>query len=348
MTVFVTFILICAGLSGIHSVKTVGHIMMEAGGTVHIPCQYETHYIDNVKYLCRGATWASCKYQICSNHPDSPKYSINDDKTQRIVTFTVKSLEVMDSDTYWCNIEKTGTDDGKNFQLSITTKGESKLSVDSQLVSGYFDGQVTIKCKYNGPGEKTWCKVDGTCTSGDTKVSIDTHVAGVFAVTMTGLQTQDIGWYWCGLGNLQMPVFLSLATRPTTTTIATTTTMSTVETESTPVFSTHQPGNKSISIYITAAVIALGVLILIIIVLLFTWCKLKRKAKKTEGESPSSPECVDYPVYGNVTRPTSHQNTGAAKDVEVLYNSVSFKKQTLKQAAVKEEDVTYSTLAKQS
>uniref|UniRef100_A0A3B3ZQY3 Immunoglobulin V-set domain-containing protein n=1 Tax=Periophthalmus magnuspinnatus TaxID=409849 RepID=A0A3B3ZQY3_9GOBI len=145
-------------IPGIHSVKTVGHIMMEAGGTVHIPCQYETHYIDNVKYLCRGATWASCKYQICSNHPDSPKYSINDDKTQRIVTFTVKSLEVMDSDTYWCNIEKTGTDDGKNFQLSITTKA----------------------------------------------------------------------------------------------TIATTTTMSTVETESTPVFSTHQPGNKrSVSAKIT-------------------------------------------------------------------------------------------------
>ncbi|XP_072293006.1 polymeric immunoglobulin receptor-like [Eucyclogobius newberryi] len=346
MTVCVTFALIWAGLTGIHSLKTVDHVVMEVGGTVHIPCQYEEKYLNNVKYLCLGQSWSSCK-SIFDN-TNSAKYSIDDDKRQRIVTFTIKSLKSKDSDHYWCAIERTGADDGQLFQLSVKKKNKSTLTVDSQFVTGYFDGQITINCKHEGSGLIKWCSIGGPCISSSGKingaqVSTDPSVDGVFAVTMSGLTAQNIGWYWCGFGDLQMPVFLEVTERPTTTTIATTT----VSTATAPVFPMNRPEITSVSNYMNAAAIALGLLIIIVIVSLVAWFTLKRKVKKTELDSSASSEGSDSPVYGNVTPwPTSHQNACAPKEMEVLYSSVTFmNNKASKKGADKEEDVLYSTLA---
>uniref|UniRef100_A0A8C6WQQ0 Immunoglobulin domain-containing protein n=1 Tax=Neogobius melanostomus TaxID=47308 RepID=A0A8C6WQQ0_9GOBI len=208
-------------VSGIQSISTVGHVAVEVGDTVHIPCKYEDKYKNNVKYLCRGSTWSSCTDEIKTNQRNSAKYSISDDKNLRIVTFTIKNLRFDDSNDYWCTIEKSGTDDGERFRVSVTKKGESKLYVDSQWITGHFD-RVNIYCKYRGSGSKQWCRVGGDCVSRSGQidgalVTTDTNVSGVFAVTMTGLTAQNIGWYWCSSGDLQMPVFLHLTEKPTTT-----------------------------------------------------------------------------------------------------------------------------------
>uniref|UniRef100_A0A8C6TUX2 Immunoglobulin domain-containing protein n=1 Tax=Neogobius melanostomus TaxID=47308 RepID=A0A8C6TUX2_9GOBI len=170
-------------------ISTVGHVAVEVGDTVHIPCKYEDKYKNNVKYLCRGSRWGS------------------------IVTFTIKNLQFDYSDYYWCNIEKSGN----NPHLFL---GESKLHVDSQWTT-YFGDQVVIYCKYRGSGSKQWCRVGGDCVSRSGQidgalVTTDTNVSGVFAVTMTGLTAQNIGWYWCSSGDLQMPVFVDVTVRPTT------------------------------------------------------------------------------------------------------------------------------------
>uniref|UniRef100_A0A8C6TPN8 Immunoglobulin domain-containing protein n=1 Tax=Neogobius melanostomus TaxID=47308 RepID=A0A8C6TPN8_9GOBI len=192
-------------------ISTVGHVAVEVGGTVHIPCKYEDKYKNNVKYLCRGSTWRSCTDEIKTNQGNSAKYSISDDKNQRIVTFTVKNLAFGDSGYYWCAVEISwANDDGKLFQLSVTKKDPPSLYVDSQRITGYFGNQVVINCKYSGSEPKQWCRVGGPCsTSGQIDgalVTTDTNVSGVFAVTMTGLTAQNIGWYWCSSGDLQMPV----------------------------------------------------------------------------------------------------------------------------------------------
>uniref|UniRef100_A0A3B3ZRY5 Immunoglobulin domain-containing protein n=1 Tax=Periophthalmus magnuspinnatus TaxID=409849 RepID=A0A3B3ZRY5_9GOBI len=178
------------------------------GGSVTVTC----HYAKRSSFK-----WCKLGSKCISKSGEMDGMEVIISTQWEMANVTLKELKEKHSGWYFCQ------NGGFQMPVNLTVMREittyflvQSKSLDSQLVSGYFDGQVTIKCKYNGPGEKTWCKVDGTCTSGDTKVSIDTHVAGVFAVTMTGLQTQDIGWYWCGLGNLQMPVFLSLATRPTT------------------------------------------------------------------------------------------------------------------------------------
>ncbi|CAL9687538.1 unnamed protein product [Knipowitschia caucasica] len=341
MTIIATFVLICAGITGIHSVITVSHVAMEAGRTVLIPCHYEADYRDHVKYLCRGSVWKSCRYTIRSDNGNLAKYSINDDKTQRIVTFTINNLELRDSGDYWCIIEiNHGVDIGNKFKLTVTAEAEPKLSVDSQWISGYYNGQVTVDFKCEGSGRKQWCRVGGTCLSGNgimkgAQVSMENNDKR-FSVTMSGLNAENIGWYWFSLDDLQMPVFLQLTERPTT--------------KSTTAFESQTLGTPRpvcVTSSLKSALIALGLLVVIVIVSLFAWFTLKINLKKTEAES--SPECSDNPVYSNVTKtPTSNQNYCSPKDNDVLYSSVTFiNNQASKKAAIQEEDVVYSILGHQ-
>uniref|UniRef100_A0A8C6TSH3 Immunoglobulin domain-containing protein n=1 Tax=Neogobius melanostomus TaxID=47308 RepID=A0A8C6TSH3_9GOBI len=121
MLIYSIFLLTRIELPCVRNVHTVGHVAVEVGDTVHIPCKYEDKYKNNVKYLCRGSTWGSCRYEIKTNQRNSAKYSISDDKNLRIVTFTIKNLQFDDSNDYWCTIEKSGPDDGKRFQVSKST-----------------------------------------------------------------------------------------------------------------------------------------------------------------------------------------------------------------------------------
>lgn len=353
MPLLITLILICAALKGIQSVYTVTHVAVEIGDTLQIPCQYESHYTNHVKYLCRGYAWGSCDYVIRTDQRDSVKYSISDDKSQRIVTFTFKNLQLGDADHYWCNIEiRSGRDDGERFQLSVNDKGKSKLHVDSQWVTGYFGDEVTIYVRYSGSGFKQWCRFDGTCIFNtghinEAWVTTNTSVPGVFAVTMSGLQQGNIGWYWALFQGLQMPVFLDVTERPTTTTIATTPALSTATTESTSDSSSVTTEQRRVSVVIKAAAIVLGSLIFIVAASLVVCYWLKKHTKKSEEEQRSPEESTDVPVYSNICKaPKPQQNPCVDKDTEILYSSVSFvPNQASRKVNAKEEDVVYSTLA---
>ncbi|KAJ4949258.1 hypothetical protein JOQ06_020774 [Pogonophryne albipinna] len=122
MTVQLSFLLIFTGLTGIHSITTVSKVSVRAGGTITIPCLYESHYINHVKYFCKGSTWASCSYEVKTNKPSSSgKFSISDDKKQRVFTVTINDLTEEDTDYYWCVVEiNYGPDLGTLFHLSVT------------------------------------------------------------------------------------------------------------------------------------------------------------------------------------------------------------------------------------
>ena len=108
-------------VAGIHSITTVSKVSVKAGGSVSIPCLYESQYTHHVKYLCKGRVWLTCSYEVQTNQPDSSgKFSISDDKQQRIFTVTFNNLSDNDTD-YWCAVEiKDRPDDEKYFQLSVT------------------------------------------------------------------------------------------------------------------------------------------------------------------------------------------------------------------------------------
>uniref|UniRef100_A0A4W6DGK5 Immunoglobulin domain-containing protein n=1 Tax=Lates calcarifer TaxID=8187 RepID=A0A4W6DGK5_LATCA len=194
------------------SITAVSKVSVRAGDSITIPCLYDSKYRNHVKYLCKGYYWSSCSYTVKTNQPySSGKFSISDDKTQRIFPVTVKDL--MDKDTdYWCAVEiNRGDDIRKYFHLSVT-RGKSPQSTLN----------ITISCKYTTAGEIKWCRLGRNCVTGSsgsidgTTVSINSSVPNVFTVTMSGLTTQSSGWYLCVKGDFQMPVHVTVTEKPTT------------------------------------------------------------------------------------------------------------------------------------
>ncbi|XP_051816059.1 polymeric immunoglobulin receptor-like [Acanthochromis polyacanthus] len=202
-------------VAGICCLTTVSEVSVKAGDSVTIPCLYDRAYINHVKYLCEGYYWSSCSYAVKTNQPDrSGKFSISDDKNQRIFTVTVKRLTNSDTD-YWYVVEiNGGSDIAHYFHLSITST--PSLYVDRQEVTGIIGENITINCHYRNTGIMGWCRLGKNCVTGSsgsidgTRVTIDARSSKVFTVTMSELKAESSGWYWCAIGNFQMPVHVTV------------------------------------------------------------------------------------------------------------------------------------------
>nr|XP_005744886.1 PREDICTED: CMRF35-like molecule 1 [Pundamilia nyererei] len=220
MAAHLIVLLLFSVLKGVHSITTVSKVSVEAGKSISIPCLYESQYIDHVKYLCEGHIWSSCSYAVKTNKPDpSGKYSISDDKKGQIFTVTIKNLTNQNTD-YWCVVEiNNGPDCGQYFQLSVTSDTPS-LYVDHQKITGYIGENITIRCHPNNSGEMKWCRLGRNCVTGSSGsidgTTVTTHMRDpdVSTVTMTGLRSEDSGWYWCSEGDIQIPVYLNVTEKP--------------------------------------------------------------------------------------------------------------------------------------
>uniref|UniRef100_A0A3B3UVG9 Ig-like domain-containing protein n=1 Tax=Poecilia latipinna TaxID=48699 RepID=A0A3B3UVG9_9TELE len=203
---------------GSESVKTISKVSVKAGASVSIPCSYDGKYKNHVKYLCKGYVWSSCTYEIrTDSQRETGKYSISDDKSQNILNMTLKHLTADDT-YYWCIVEiNNGGDIGERFLLSVTT-GTPILSVADQNVIGYIGEKITINCSYRDSGGVSWCKLGSTCVTVSGNIdaaTINTAVSNVISVTMSGLQSESSGWYYCVKGDFQMPVHLTVTVKPT-------------------------------------------------------------------------------------------------------------------------------------
>ncbi|KAF3842022.1 hypothetical protein F7725_023973, partial [Dissostichus mawsoni] len=203
--------------SGIHSITTVSKVSVRAGGSITVPCLYESKYINNVKYLCQGFTWYSCSYKIKTNKPSSSgKFSISDDKKQRVFTVTINDLTEEDTGDYWCAVEiNGGSDSERYFHLSVTG-GKPYLYVDEQKRTGFRGEEITIDYHYHNVGDIKWCRLGSSCVTwpngslDNSTVTITVINSKVLSVNMSGLRTESSGWYLCVKGDLQMPVQITV------------------------------------------------------------------------------------------------------------------------------------------
>uniref|UniRef100_A0A3Q0QZ58 Immunoglobulin domain-containing protein n=1 Tax=Amphilophus citrinellus TaxID=61819 RepID=A0A3Q0QZ58_AMPCI len=179
---------------GVHSITTISKVSVTAGKSVSIPCLYDSRYMNYVKYLCEGYYWNYCNYVVKTNKPDrSGKYSISDDKNQKIFTVTINQLTNKNTD-YWCVVEiNGGSDHGESFQLSVS--------------SGYTGENITIRCHHRNSGGMKWCRLGRNCV---TKSSGSIDGTTVTIHTTDGLKPEDSGWYWCAEGDIQIPVHLTV------------------------------------------------------------------------------------------------------------------------------------------
>ncbi|XP_068573483.1 CMRF35-like molecule 8 isoform X2 [Cebidichthys violaceus] len=362
MDVPLRVLLIVTGLTGIRSITTVSKVSVKAGDSISIPCLYDSQYVNHVKYLCKGRSWSSCDYAVKTNQRNSKKFSIADNKTQRIFTVTVNDLTDKDTD-YWCIVEiNNGADVGKDFHLSVT-RGTPSLTVDHQDITGFKGDNITINCYYSNPGEMKWCRLGSSCvatrSSGSidgTRVTINASGPNVFTVTMSGLRTESSGWYQCVKGDLQMPVHVTVTEQATTTTVTDTSNtftptpelvnLTSVFAETTP--TTAQGEQHSVSFDLKMIIIALSVLTFTVMVALFIWFMLKRH-KQTKSASSAMTEAEEEVTYSNVkhTRKTSSQRSTAESDVDVTYSSVvSMRQLNAERVEANDDNVTYSTLTK--
>ncbi|XP_051816060.1 polymeric immunoglobulin receptor-like [Acanthochromis polyacanthus] len=336
MAVHLSALLVLTGLTGICCLTTVSEVSVKAGDSVTIPCLYDRAYINHVKYLCKGYYWSSCSDAVKTNQPDrSGKFSISDDKNQRIFTVTVKRLTNSDTD-YWCIVEINGDSDfGRYFHLSITST--PSLYVDHQEVTGIIGENITISCHYRNTGIMGWCRLGKNCVTGSsgsidgTRVTIDARSSKVFTVTMSELKAESSGWYWCAIGNFQMPVHVTVTEKPTTT----------KPPDSTGDGDTTNRQNGT-SVDLKSLVIPLSLLVFFAIVAFIVWFMLRHK--KTKADS-SSTEMADEEV--TYSRPDK-KKTSSQADEEIMYSTVNKKKtssqfaRSARSTQPQEEDVTYS------
>ncbi|XP_026111244.1 CMRF35-like molecule 1 [Carassius auratus] len=109
------------------------------------------------------------------------------------------------------------------FILGVeSSDGCPDVSVVSSSVSGHEGGDISVQCLYSSGYQnevKRWCRykdqrcytVGRTDTSQNPSVQIrDDDGRRSFTVLMTGLRRTDSGWYFCSVGDLQVPVQLTV------------------------------------------------------------------------------------------------------------------------------------------
>ncbi|XP_059527079.1 CMRF35-like molecule 1 isoform X3 [Myotis daubentonii] len=186
-------------------------------GVLTVQCRYDTGWETYRKWWCRGAVWGSCKILVQTNESTfgvKERVSIRDNQTNHTFTVTMKELRREDTDTYWCGIERTGSDHGVPVKVTIDP-GSSVPITGPEAVRGLERGVLTVQCRYD-PGWETyrkwWCRgaVWGSCkilvkTHGSAfgvkeRVSIwDDQTNRTLTVTMKELRREDTDTYWCGI-----------------------------------------------------------------------------------------------------------------------------------------------------
>nr|XP_021322078.1 CMRF35-like molecule 3 [Danio rerio] len=305
------------------------NIRVKSGSPGIIPCLYKEQYKEHQKFWCWGTFWSTCSILAYVNGTRN-KFSITDYPAQSIFTVEWQNLQPSDSAYYWCAVEigGPGTLDAGYF-LYLTVQSAPDVSVKSSSVSGHEGGNVSVQCLYRS-GYKTynkqWCRVkDKSCfteektdTSQNLSVQISDDGKSFFTVLMTGLNLSDSGWYFCSVGDLQVPVQLTV-TKPEPKVL--TTPKYTSETE----MNTTQLSNNTTSTIMHSTI--------------------------NKGEQIKKEERVDSSTMN--TMPSENQMTSispaeadsSADDPSVLYSPVSFTKKRLS-SVDPEPDVVYSTVMK--
>ncbi|XP_036922129.1 CMRF35-like molecule 5 isoform X2 [Sturnira hondurensis] len=188
-------------------------------GSLTVQCHYVPGWEPYVKYWCRGAEWSNCNIFVRTTGSEwgvkEDRVSIKDNQTSHTFTVTMEKLRQEDTDTYWCGIEKSGSDHGIPVKVAV---GPGSLAVITgpEEASGPERGSLTVQCHYVPEWEpyvKYWCQgaYFSICrvlvrTTGseqgvkEDRVSIkDDQTSHTFTVTMEKLRPQDADTYWCGI-----------------------------------------------------------------------------------------------------------------------------------------------------
>ncbi|MFT7809361.1 uncharacterized protein LOC111860735 [Arapaima gigas] len=173
--------------------------------TLTIQCHYGEEYRDHVKYWCRMRTQSSCTTIVSTDAAERRgQVSIADDPAHHVFHITMRDLQMMDTDVYWCGV-KTNNTELYMAPLNLTVTAGGNVSIQSFYSEG------------NREQEKRWCRRGSSCVTAEgSKTSQDrVHLdvddrRCIFTVTVTRLESNDTGWYWITAGDQHLPVHISV------------------------------------------------------------------------------------------------------------------------------------------
>ncbi|XP_039082326.1 CMRF35-like molecule 1 isoform X3 [Hyaena hyaena] len=110
-------------LAGSSEISGPGVVSGLVGGSLTVQCRYVQKWQSHKKWWCRGAEWNSCRILVKTNGSEQEaqwkNVSIKDNQKNYTFTVTMVKLTKSDADTYWCGIEKYGTDHGAKVKVTI-------------------------------------------------------------------------------------------------------------------------------------------------------------------------------------------------------------------------------------
>ncbi|XP_048222844.1 CMRF35-like molecule 7 [Perognathus longimembris pacificus] len=115
--------LLLLGLPGCLAIQGPGSVRGSEEGSVTIQCRYDPRWKAYNKWWCRGRTWHTCQILVRTRGSEEEKknerVSIRDDQSNCWFTVTMERLRREDADTYWCGIQRTGTDLGIRITVTV-------------------------------------------------------------------------------------------------------------------------------------------------------------------------------------------------------------------------------------
>ncbi|XP_062936440.1 CMRF35-like molecule 7 [Cynocephalus volans] len=130
-------------LPGCFSIQGPKSVRAREQGSVTVQCHYNPGWETYKKWWCRGKIWRFCNILIQTRGSEqeekSDRVSIRDNHRDHSFSVTMKGLRRDDTDTYWCGIERTGTDCGTQVKVTVDP-GKSFLIYAVALVTGTEKG----------------------------------------------------------------------------------------------------------------------------------------------------------------------------------------------------------------